>query len=991
MKSVVLFLFLMLGISIQSQAQCDIVVTLTQSNTNVCANDPLDFLGYATGLCPNVASVAYNWQASVIDSEGNVIMPTEYMVTGNTNTFTTIPAFSYTGSEELSLVCLTIVAYDNMGNPIGTGQYCSSSFSYANPINTVATVQNNQCGDQACVVVQSSGGIAPYQYFVSDGSTLSGNAYGCFDQSGIYQVTAIDANGCQATADFEISIAGTTNNSCENAQVLENGIALQDTLCNLEFATPSCSNMTYYQTGWYMINSGDFTHLQVGAYSGYTPGSISQNMAIEILASATDCSATEQVYCGTNANCFDLADFITIQPNTNYYIHLMTQWTSTVPISIVAVLGNETQAGICGCTNSASCNFDPEALINNGSCGYNGCTDPGACNYLAYATCDDGSCVFGNDLTGHVFHDVNGDNLYNTWPISEPSIGVLGYVYVEELDIMIYPNSEGEFVIPELPSAVYHVSYIDPSNTWTMLNGAALTVTLPTCTGLNIALVPVSGATAQISGNNSNWPSVIQCNNGVNIGVWIQNTGTTNFSGNFTINFDPILTVANLSYAIPFTSETSTSATWEIVNQAPGTSAQYMLHINGPGASYVGQYFNFTYALQLVDNTDVLFYSNDWASSNLVSCAYDPNDKQAIPVGYAEPHFILADTEIEYKIRFQNTGNAPAFNVDIEDQIDISKLDLSTFQPITASHSYSTLVQPDGHVTFTFANIMLPDSTTDEPGSQGYVIYRIKPLPTLAFGDVIENTASIYFDENPPIVTNTTFHTIYDCAQMPQIVDSFETCEGTEQTFGWDYEYIETSQWTVNSELVSEEIEFLFPNAVGSYFIQNTVSNPLCSATSDYYVNVNPNPVVTIMQEGDELIASAGASYQWYLFDQPITNGNNQNQLIYASGPYTVTVINEFGCVSTSPVYTVVGVENLDQNSFVVYPNPARNTMTIAVHSNEIGSIYNITEATGKIVLSGKINSIAHQISLDNLSAGVYQISLYSVDEILTRTIIKLD
>ncbi len=50
-----------------------------------------------------------------------------------------------------------------------------------------------------------------------------------------------------------------------------------------------------------------------------------------------------------------------------------------------------------------------------------------------------------------------------------------------------------------------------------------------------------------------------------------------------------------------------------------------------------------------------------------------------------------------------------------------------------------------------------------------------------------------------------------------------------------------------------------------------------------------------------------------------------------------------------------------------------------------------ITEATGKIVLSGKINSIAHQISLDNLSAGVYQISLYSVDEILTRTIIKLD
>jgi hypothetical protein len=271
------------------------------------------------------------------------------------------------------------------------------------------------------------------------------------------------------------------------------------------------------------------------------------------------------------------------------------------------------------------------------------------------------------------------------------------------------------------------------------------------------------------------------------------------------------------------------------------------------------------------------------------------------------------------------------------------------------------------------------------------VIYRIKPLPTLVFGDVIENTASIYFDENPPIVTNTTYHTIYDCAQMPQITDSFEICEETEQSFGWDYEYIETSQWTVNGELASAEIEFQFPNSVGSYFIQNTVSNPLCSATSDYYINVNPNPEATITQVGDELLASEGAYYQWYIFGQPISDGNNQNQLIYESGPYTVTVINEFGCTSTSEAFTAVGVDDINENSFVIYPNPAENIMTIAVKNNAIGSIYNITDATGKIVLTGKVNSIANQISLDNLSAGVYQISLYSAQETLTQTIIKID
>ena len=325
--------------------------------------------------------------------------------------------------------------------------------------------------------------------------------------------------------------------------------------------------MTYYQSGWYQINSGSSTHLQIGVSSGYVPGTINQNAAVEILASSTDCSEAIQVFCEANMNCFDLADYINVEPNTNYYIHVMTQWTSTVPISIVAVLGDTPQDGICGCTNSTSCNYDPEALVDDGSCGYNGCTDPGACNYLAYATCDDGSCVFGNDLTGHVFHDVNGDDTYNTWPTVEPSIGVVGYVLVEELGIMIYPNSEGEFVIPNLPSAQYHVSYVDPSNTWTMSNGESLLVTLPTCFGLNIALVPVSGATAQISGAGAFWSNVLQCNNGMSLGVWVQNTGTTSFTGNFTINFDPTLTIAPLSYALPYTSSTASSATWDMVQE----------------------------------------------------------------------------------------------------------------------------------------------------------------------------------------------------------------------------------------------------------------------------------------------------------------------------------------------------------------------------------------------------------------------------------------
>jgi len=58
-------------------------------------------------------------------------------------------------------------------------------------------------------------------------------------------------------------------------------------------------------------------------------------------------------------------------------------------------------------------------------------------------------------------------------------------------------------------------------------------------------------------------------------------------------------------------------------------------------------------------------------------------------------------------------------------------------------------------VEFSFKNILLPDSTTNEPLSHGFVSYKINPKIGLTENTTIENTASIYFDFNPPIVTNT--------------------------------------------------------------------------------------------------------------------------------------------------------------------------------------------------------------------------------------------
>lgn len=139
--------------------------------------------------------------------------------------------------------------------------------------------------------------------------------------------------------------------------------------------------------------------------------------------------------------------------------------------------------------------------------------------------------------------------------------------------------------------------------------------------------------------------------------------------------------------------------------------------------------------------------------------AYDPNDKGALPVGYGDPHYIEPETEINYRIRFQNTGTDTAFTVIIRDTLP-ELLDLRTLSLGNSSHEYTAAVDLGRALTFTFNNILLPDSTTNLEASQGFVDFSIYPFADAPLESIIENNAAIYFDFNEPVITNTVFHTL---------------------------------------------------------------------------------------------------------------------------------------------------------------------------------------------------------------------------------------
>lgn len=143
---------------------------------------------------------------------------------------------------------------------------------------------------------------------------------------------------------------------------------------------------------------------------------------------------------------------------------------------------------------------------------------------------------------------------------------------------------------------------------------------------------------------------------------------------------------------------------------------------------------------------------------------FDPNDKEV-----DKPEAIQAGEELIYRIRFQNTGTAPAINVSILDTLS-GHLVRSSLRVLQSSHPMDFHITPQGILKFIFNNIMLPDSNSNEPGSHGHIIFSIKAKSNLFAGSVITNRAGIIFDTQDAVITNSTYNFIPQPTGMNQPV-----------------------------------------------------------------------------------------------------------------------------------------------------------------------------------------------------------------------------
>ncbi len=450
----------------------------------------------------------------------------------------------------------------------------------------------------------------------------------------------------------------------------------------------------------------------------------------------------------------------------------------------------------------------------------------------------------------------------------------------------------------------------------------------------------------------------LRCNSNVKFNASIFNVGNELLSGKLVVD---ISNKTSFVSAIPQpTSKVGSVLTWDFQNLKPGFNFAPDIRIYVPNPALVGSKLSFDGYL-IGANNDTLnhkFFEDD------ILCSYDPNDKRSWPDRDGDENLTLRAEHIDYMVRFQNTGNAEAFRVELVDVLP-KGLDKMSMMILENSHAMETQMIGDT-LKFIFDDINLPDSMSNPEGSQGYVLFSFKSEEGIAENTVLSNTASIFFDENAPIVTNTVINTIVTSILCHEDTTNIAICPG--ESFSTD-----------NNDYNAEGI-----------FSERTYGADGCDTLNHYRISFSEVPSDSIwFDSGIMYVNDSGTSYDWYecekdslLFTTILPNAEIVTSGIYGAIIHGVECDVETECV----VVVINGLNDLLLNEIQVYPNPASDKLMIQ-------SPYEIESVVIWNVYGQKMDVIINESTLDlnSFPNGAYFARIFtkSGNKIVKFTVVK--
>lgn len=355
----------------------------------------------------------------------------------------------------------------------------------------------------------------------------------------------------------------------------------------------------------------------------------------------------------------------------------------------------------------------------------------------------------------NAFLDTNNNGIQDNGEISA-NYGNFSYQINNGSSVSTASSTGLLYLYESNPTSIYTINYEINNYYSNCFSTSGLTysnITVPNGSGITtynfpITATPCTNVSVQFSNIDSPRPGFQYFNT-----ILIKNNGTQIIpSGTLTFNADQVLTITSVS--VSGTTSIPNGFTYDYTNLMPGQIISIIVSMQVPTLPNVslGQTLTNTASITTPIG-DSFVLDNSATLTRAIAAAYDPNDKQEHHGGQIEFASFTADDYLTYTIRFENTGNANAINVSVDDVLD-AQLDESSIRMIDASHDY-ILERIESNLTWRFDGINLPPSVPNSQIGKGFITFQIKPKAGFAIGDIIPNTAEIYFDFNPAIITNT--------------------------------------------------------------------------------------------------------------------------------------------------------------------------------------------------------------------------------------------